>query len=112
MGLLAGKAATEICFGVVDTGASNDLRRAFIIAERFVDDFCACGFEQYVYAEEVSDGLLERRDSRVAAEMARYYTETRQLLMDHKDKLEALTAKLMEEKTLLGSQIQEILKCA
>lgn len=112
MCLLAGKAATEICCGTVDTGTVSDMRRVFDIVHRFVDDYCSYGFDQFVYSNQVSDGLLDRRDSRVAAEIARYYDQTRQLLVENRGKLDALTARLLEEKTLLGDQVQEILRCA
>ena len=112
MCLLAGKAATEIRYGVVDTGSIPDLRRAFDIVSRFVVDYCSYGFDQFVYKGVSSNGVLDRRDTRVAAEVANYYNKTRQLLMENRDKLEALACKLLEEKTLLGSQVQEVLKSA
>jgi cell division protease FtsH len=112
MYLLAGKAATEICYGIVDPGVGADLRRAFAIVERFVDNYCAHGFDQFVYTNDTSDGLRSRRDTRVAAELGRYYTQVRKLLLENKDKLEALSARLVEEKTLLGDQIQQIVRCA
>ena len=112
MVLLAGKAATELCHGVVDPGAGSDLRRAFNIVERFVHSYCAFGFDQYAYAADTSDGLRSRRDMQVAAEMERYYEQTKQLLLEHKPQLEALAARLVEEKTLLGDCVQEILRCA
>ena len=112
MCLLAGKAATEICCGAVDTGAISDLRRAFNIVHRFVDDYCSYGFDQFVYASPVSNDLLERRDAHVAAEVARYYAQAKQLLIENRSKLDALVARLLQEKTLLGDQIQEVLKCA
>ena len=112
MCLLAGKAATEICYGAVDTGTISDLRRAFDIVHRFVDDYCSYGFDKFVYAQGVSQDLLDRRDTQVATEMDRYYAQTRKLLVDNRAKLEALTQRLVEEKTLLGDRIQEILRCA
>lgn len=112
MCLLAGKAATEICYGTVDPGVISDLRRAFDIVHRFVDDYCSYGFDKFVYTETVSPDLLHRRDAQVASEMDRYYAQTRQLLIEHRDKLEILTQRLVEEKTLLGSQIQDILRAA
>jgi cell division protease FtsH len=112
MYLLAGKAATEICYGVVDPGVGADLRRAFAIVARFVDNYCSFGFDQFVFAGETSDGLLDRRDTRVATELERYYSQVKKLLMANKDKLVALTNRLVEEKTLLGDQVQQILNCA
>jgi cell division protease FtsH len=112
MYLLAGKAATEICYGIVDPGVGSDLRRAFAIVARFVDNYCSFGFDQFVFAGETSDGLLDRRDTRVATELERYYAQVKKLLMANKDRLVALTDRLVKEKTLLGDQLQEILNCA
>lgn len=112
MCLLAGKAAVEICYGVIDTGANSDLHRAFDIVHRFVDHYCSFGFSQFVFAQTSSNEVLDRRDSRVAAEMEHYYAQTKQLIVENKDKLDKLIARLVEEKTLLGDQVQEIIKCA
>ena len=112
MHLLAGKAATEICYGVVDTGANSDLHRAFDIVHRFVDHYCSYGFGQFVFDQYPSNGVLDRRDSRVAAEMEHYYAQTKEIIVANRSKLDKLTARLIEEKTLLGDQVQEILKCS
>ena len=61
---------------------------------------------------QCSNEVLDRRDSRIAAEMERYYAETKKLLLENKNKLDKLIARLVEEKTLLGEQVQEIIKCA
>ena len=112
MYLLAGKAATEICYGVVDTGANSDLTRAFDIVHRFVDDYCSYGFNKFVFSSSPSDEVLDRRDSRVANEMEYYYEKTKQIVFENKNKLEKLISQLVENKTLLGDQVREVLKCA
>jgi cell division protease FtsH len=112
MCLLAGKAAIEVCYGTVDPGANEDLKRAFDIVHRFVDDYCSYGFGQFVFDQYPSNGVLDRRDSRVAAEMEHYYAQTKQLIIDNRSKLDKLTARLIEEKTLMGDQVQEIVRCA
>jgi len=112
MCLLAGKAATEICYGATDTGTISDLRRAFDIVHRFVDDYCSFGFDRFVYTDTVSEDLLARRDAQVASELDRYYQQVRQLLVENRQKLDALTARLTAEKTLLAPQIRQILNCA
>ena len=112
MCLLAGKAAIEVCYGVIDPGANDDLKRAFDIVHRFVDHYCSYGFGQFVFDQCPSNGVLDRRDSRVAAEMDHYYAQTKQLIIDNRAKLDKLTARLIEEKTLLGDQVQEIIRCA
>ena len=65
-----------------------------------------------MYSNVASDELMDRRDSRVAAEVERYYTQVKKLLVANKDKLIVLTNRLVEEKTLLGDQVQQILNCA
>ena len=112
MCLLAGKAATEVCYGTVDPGVISDMRRAFDIVHRFVDDYCSFGFDRFVFSRNPSNDLLSRRDAQVASELDRYYAQTRQLIIRNKAKLEQLTAKLLEEKTLLGDRVQEILQAA
>lgn len=112
MCLLAGKAATEVCYGDVDPGTISDLRRAFDIVHRFVDDYCTSGFDKFVYTNVVSPDLLSRRDAMVATEMDRYYAQARQLIIRNRAKLDTIIARLLEEKTLMGDEIQEILKCA
>lgn len=110
MYILAGKAATEVCYGVVDTGANSDVRRAFDIVHRFVDDYCSYGFDRFIFDGQPSNEVLDRRDSRVASEMTRFYSKTKQLLQKNKDILDALIDKIVEEKTLLGHQVREIIK--
>ena len=112
MYILAGKAATEICYGVVDTGANSDLHRAFDIVHRFVDHYCSYGFDQFVIDRHCSNEVLDRRDSRIATEMEHYYAQTKKILIENRNKLDKLIARLVEEKTLLGEQVQEIIKCA
>lgn len=110
--LLAGKAAIEVCYGVVDPGANEDLKRAFDIVHRFVDHYCSFGFGQFVFDQYPSNGVLDRRDTRVAAEMERYYTQAKQIIIENRAKLDKLVARLIEEKTLLGDQVQAIIRCA
>jgi len=112
MCLLAGKAATELCYGAVDTGTNSDLHRAFDIVHRFVDNYCSYGFDKFVFDQAASNELLDRRDARVAADLEGYYARAKELLVANRDKLETLIDRLVSEKTLLGDQVQEILKCA
>jgi cell division protease FtsH len=97
---------------MVDPGANEDLKRAFDIVHRFVDHYCSYGFGQFVFDQCPSGGVLDRRDSRVAAEMEHYYAQTKQLIIDNRAKLDKLTARLIEEKTLLGDQVQKIVRYA
>jgi cell division protease FtsH len=106
--LLAGKAATELCYGITDTGAGSDLRRAFRIVDRFVGEYCSFGFDKCKYTDMQSDALLSRREQQAAAEMDRYYARVKRLLVENRSKLDVLMLRLQKEKILLGDQIREI----
>lgn len=109
MTLLAGRAATEVLYGTVDVGAGSDLKRAFAIVNRLVKDFCALGFEQHGDRDD-SEATKARRDSRIAMELDRYYRQAKQLLVENRDKLEALIKLLLQEQTILGKDLRELLQ--
>lgn len=105
--ILGGKAATELIFGEADTGANNDLHRAFDIVQRFADNYCSYGFGYWEGRDSSSDRLL-RREDRITADMETYYARARKILIDNKAFLEALAKRLQEKDTLVSSEIKEI----
>ena len=106
-GLLGGKAASEIVFGKVDVGTSSDLRRAFAIAERFVDHYCSYGFGQFSGNTNGQD-LLNRKDIAIEFEMARMYNDTKRMLIENREFLDRIAKALLEKKTILRSDIAAI----
>lgn len=107
LSLLAGKAAIEIKSGDVDVGASSDIRRAFEIVYRFIDNYCSYGFESYENYEGSND-LLARRSTQVQTEIARYYQQARKILINNREFLDKLANALNNRKTLISREIQEI----
>ena len=105
--ILAGKAATEIVYGDVDTGANNDLHRAFDLVQRFADNYCSYGFG-YWEEHDSSPNRLSRREDRITADMEMYYARARKILIDNRDFLERLAKRLQEKDTLVSSEIKEI----
>ena len=105
--ILAGKAATEIVFGEVDTGANNDLHRAFDIVQRFADNYCSYGFG-YWEERDSSPNRLSRREDRISSDMEMYYARARKILIDNRDFLERLAKRLQEKDTLVSFEIKEI----
>lgn len=106
-GLLAGKAATELVFGRTDSGANNDLHRAFSICERFIDHYCSFGFGTFARRDS-GTALADRKDLGIELEMSRFYAETRQILIENREFLDKLAGALLEKKTLLRSDIAAI----
>ena len=107
MCILGGRAATELVFGTTDTGANRDLHRAFDICERFIDNFCSFGFGMFEGCNSGND-LLNRKDMGVAIEMEHFYSETKHMIAENRELLDMIVAALMEKKTLLRKDIQEI----
>ena len=106
--LLAGKAATEIVFGVVDTGARDDLHRAFDIAIRFVDNYCSYGFDSWEQSRNTSSAVMERKEMRTFSEMERLYNKAKKLLVENREFLDAVANALIEKEVLTSSDIKQI----
>lgn len=106
--LLAGKAATEIIFGDIDTGANSDLHRAFDIVERIADNYCSYGFGYWVYNSGTSQNLYARKEGRIIADMEGLYLKAKKILVENRAFLEAVAKRLQEKDILVGSEIKEI----
>ena len=108
--LLAGRAATEIIYGEVDVGASSDIHRAFDIVERFADDYCSFGFDNFESYRQSSNDLLNRRELQMANELQNYYQDVRKILIDNHKFLDQVAQALVEKETLTSKDIQAIKK--
>jgi cell division protease FtsH len=121
--LLGGRAAEEIVFHEISTGASNDLERVTEIATRMVTtygmseklgnvSYTENGRENFlggVTMKPYSEDTARIIDAEVKRIVDAAYEMTRQLLTEKRDKLEALTQKLLEKEVLDKKQIEEIL---
>lgn len=110
--VLAGKAASELMFGVADVGCNSDLHRAFDLVERFIDNYCAYGFDTWAQSSSKSDALMARRESFMSAEMNRYLEEARRLIMDNWDYLNRVMNVLIDEKFITGARVRELKETA
>ena len=107
VGLLGGKAATDIVFGKTDVGATDDIRRAHSVVGRFVDDYCATAFDA-INRDYEGRVAKERKEVRVAIELENAYAKSKRILADNRAFLDAVARALVEKKTLLSSDIQRI----
>ena len=109
--LLAGKAATEIVYGVTDTGANSDLHRAFDVVQRFVDDYCTYGFNTFEGTCNNDPSQLETtRATLVAYEMERYYQQAKKILIENREFLDAVANEVKDKMVLLGKDVLRIKK--
>jgi len=107
---LAGRAAEEIHFGAdnVTTGASNDIEKATTTALQYISKFGM--------GTGIADRILLKDDANVAQECAELvdtiYRETLSLLQENAGALETLAKRLLEQETVDGDEIVEILEAA
>jgi cell division protease FtsH len=124
--LLAGRTAEEIALGEISTGAQNDLQRATDLARAMVTEWGmsdAIGAINYdgnkrprfldiplpqergLYAEETAQ--------KIDAEIARILTEAHatatRLLTENREKLEAITRRLLEIEVMEGDELRRLL---
>ncbi|SDM60961.1 cell division protease FtsH [Geodermatophilus siccatus] len=113
-GALGGMAAEEEVFGVVTTGAENDLENSTRIARAMAGRW---GMSQRVGPVSVlpqdadprlagvSDALLDTVDEEVRRISEECYAEARRLLRENRDRLEAIVERLLEHETLEEPEI-------
>ena len=121
VGLLGGRAAEELKFETVTTGASNDIERATAIARNMVtqygmsDRFGLMGLatveSQYLEGRTVlncSDVTAAAVDEEVRKIMEQCYEEAKRLLSENLDALDQIAEYLIQEETITGKQFMKI----
>ena len=109
--LLAGKAATEIVYKTCDTGANSDIRRAYDITKRFVDNYCMNDFNSWIddYSE-TPEVVKEKKASDTIKMLTNYYNEVKLMLTHNRDLLDKLANTLNNKKILFQDEIKSIIK--
>ena len=112
--LLAGRVAEQITFGRVTTGAADDLKRVTAVARSMVYEY-AMGTHirsHQVPADDygVSESLRQTRDEEVHAISEEAYRGAYQLLLDHRDLLDQVAGRLLENEVIERDEIQEIMR--
>ncbi|MGI6116849.1 MAG: ATP-dependent zinc metalloprotease FtsH [Bilifractor sp.] len=123
VGLLAGRAAEELVFGNVSTGASNDIERATQICRAMVteygmsDHFGLMGLarheSRYLNSESVtmdcSDALANEVDHEVMKMLQSSYARAKEILSENRDALDEIARYLIQKETITGSEFMDIL---
>ena len=117
-----GRAAEEIVFGSVTTGASNDIEQATKLARAMItrygmsDDFDMVALEtvtnQYLGGDASLACSAETQtqiDRQVVALVKRQHEKALQILRDNREKLDELANFLYEKETITGEQFMQIL---
>ncbi len=123
VGYLAGRAAEEIVFDTVTTGAANDIEQATRIARAMVtqygmsEKFGLMGLEtqesMYLTGRTVlncGDATAAEIDKEVMQILKDAYNEAKELLSANRDALDAIAAFLIEKETITGKEFMEIFR--
>jgi len=121
--LFGGRIAEEIFMHQMSTGASNDFERATKMARDMVTRYGmsdALGTMVYasndqdsffgnVSSKTVSEATQQKVDAEIRRILDEQYAVARKLLEDNRDKVEAMTAALLEWETIDADQINDIM---
>jgi len=119
---MGGRAAEDLVFGQLTTGAANDLKQATEHARRMV---CQFGMSEaigpislgddggdvflgrdFMARKEYSEKKSEEVDEEISRILRETYDEARQLLVDHRAVLDRVSDALLERETLDGAELQ------
>ena len=119
--LLGGRAAEEIVFHTVTTGASNDIERATKLARTMVsqygmsETFGLMGLEsvesQYLDGRSVlncSDQTAAKLDDEVNKMLKEYYAKAKELLSENMECLDSVAEYLIDKETITGKEFMDI----
>ena len=120
--LTGGRAAEEVRFGSVTTGASNDIEQATKLARAMVTRYGMSADFDMVALETVTNQYLggdaslacsaetqTKIDALVVALVKREHEKAVKLLNDHRSKLDELSKYLYEKETITGEEFMKIL---
>ncbi len=125
--LLGGRAAEEIVFGEISTGAQNDLEKATLLARRMVENFGMSeklgplslgergpqmlgGEFGFGREQNVSEATAEVIDAEIKNLLEHNYERVRGLIRDQRGALEEIAVILLEKETLEGDDFRKLLE--
>ncbi|MFQ3670698.1 MAG: ATP-dependent zinc metalloprotease FtsH [Verrucomicrobiia bacterium] len=124
--IMGGRVAEEVFLGDVCSGAAMDIRQATTIARKMVcewgmseklgmvnygdeDDYVFLG-RDLAKSRSYSEATAEEIDSEVRGLVNQAHQRARELILSHRDRVQAIAEALMEYETLDGRQVEEIVR--
>ena len=120
---LAGRAAEELVFDTVTTGASNDIEQATRIARAMVTQYgmsekfglmgLATQENQYLTGRTVlncGEATAAEIDTEVMRMLKEAYAQAKQLLLENREALDHIAAFLIEKETITGKEFMKIFR--
>jgi len=117
---LGGRAAEEIIFGKISTGALSDLERITKMAYSIVSvygmnknigniSFFDSKQSDYNFTKPYSESTAEKIDSEVKRIVDNAYDRTKKLLIEKRDQLEKIAKKLLEKEILFQNDMENLI---
>jgi cell division protease FtsH len=117
---LGGRAAEDVIFGKISTGALNDLERvtkqAYAMVAYFgmsskignISFYDSTGQSEYAFTKPYSDKTSEAIDQEVNALIEKAYNKAKELLREYHDGLEKLAKQLLEKEVIFSEDLEII----
>ncbi len=117
---LGGRAAEDVVFGKISTGALSDLERVTKVAYSMVTmygmndkigniSYYDSKQSEYNFTKPYSEATAEAIDSEVRILVDQAYQHVRQLLVDKKDELEKIAQELLKKEILFQSDLEQLI---
>lgn len=117
---LGGRAAEELTFGKISTGALSDLERITKMAYSIVSvygmnekignvSFYDSKSNDYKFSKPYSEATAQTIDEEVRKLITFAYERTKELLMDKKEELERIAQQLLEKEILFQSDLEKLI---
>ena len=119
--VLGGRAAEEIVFGQISTGAQNDLERAtkqayamvaiYGMSEKIgmLSYYDSTGQSDYSFTKPYSEKTAELIDAEVKAMVSAAYERTKQILSEHREQHRQVAELLIEREVIFSDDLENIL---
>ncbi|MCQ2299618.1 MAG: ATP-dependent zinc metalloprotease FtsH [Bacteroidales bacterium] len=118
--LMAGRAAEEVVFGKVSTGALNDMERATKMAQSMViyygmsdkignvSFYDSTGQADWNFTKPFSEKTAEAIDNEVKALVEAAYAKAKELIVANREKLDELAATLFDREVIFKDDVERI----
>jgi cell division protease FtsH len=123
VGYLAGRAAEEIVFDTVTTGAANDIEQATKVARAMITQYgmsekfglmgLAAREDQYLSGRTVmncAEATASQVDEEVMKMLKEAYEEAKSLLLENQDVMDKIAEFLIERETITGKEFMKIFR--
>ncbi len=117
---LGGRAAEEVIFGEVSTGALNDLekvtKQAFAMVAYYglsdkignLSFYDSTGQQEYSFSKPFSEKTNEIIDQEIKLLVEEAYKRAKKIITEHKEQLETLAMRLLEREVIFSDDLVEI----